>query len=58
MTFANDKSNNTGTWRASKTGYCSKWGDKPEHCYTIQSNDKTYDVLNGSGTVIAHWTKA
>jgi hypothetical protein len=26
MTLLNDKSSQTGTWRASKSGYCSKWG--------------------------------
>ena len=58
MTFLNDKSTTSGTWRVSKTGYCSKWGSKPEHCYTVQQNGKSYDVLNDKGTVIAHWTKA
>jgi hypothetical protein len=58
MTFLNDKSTNSGTWRVSETGFCSKWGTKPEHCYTVQQNGKSFDVLNGSGTVIAHWTKA
>ena len=58
MTFLNDKSEKDGTWRVSKTGYCSKWGSNPEHCYTIQQNGNAYDVLNHSGTVIAHWTKA
>ncbi len=58
MVFLNDKSTNSGTWRLSKTGYCSKWGSKPEHCYTIQENGKSYDVLNDKSTVIAHWTKA
>ncbi len=58
MTFLNDKSTTNGTWHVSKTGYCSKWGTKPEHCYTVQQNGTSYDVLNGSGTVIAHWTKA
>ena len=57
MTMLNDKSEQTGTWKASKTGYCSAWGSKPEHCYTIQENGKQYDVLNQAGTVIAHWTK-
>ena len=36
MTLLNDKSSQTGTWRASKSGYCSKWGAKPEHCYTVE----------------------
>ena len=58
MIFLNDKSTTSGTWHSSKTGYCSKWGAKPEHCYTVRQNGKGYDVFNGSGTVIAHWTKA
>jgi hypothetical protein len=58
MSFLNDKSTTNGTWHVSKTGYCSMWGSKPERCYTVQQNGKSYDVLNGSGTVIAHWTKA
>jgi hypothetical protein len=57
MTFLNDNSTRTGTWRVSKTAYCSKWGSSSEHCYTIEQNGKSFDVLNGSGTVIAHWTK-
>jgi hypothetical protein len=58
MTLLNDKSNRTGTWRVSKTGYCTKWGDKPEHCYKVQQSGSRYDVLDASGKVIAHWTKA
>ena len=57
MTMLNDKSTRTGTWKVSKTGYCSKWGSSAEHCYTIQENGKQFDVLNHAGTVIAHWTK-
>jgi hypothetical protein len=57
MTLLNDQSNQTGTWRVSKGGYCSKWGTKPEHCYTVAQNGKGYDVLDASGTTIAHWTK-
>ena len=57
MTMRNDKSVRTGTWKVSKTGYCSTWGSGTEHCYTIQENGKQYDVLDHAGTVIAHWTK-
>lgn len=57
MTMLNDKSVRTGTWRVSKTGYCSKWGSNAEHCYAIQQNGKSFDVLKHPGTVIAHWTK-
>src|SRR5258708_18987248 len=45
MTLLNDKSSQTGTWRVSKSGYCSKWGAKPEHCYSVEQNGKGYDVL-------------
>ena len=58
MTLLNDKSTKTGTWQVSKTGYCTKWGDKAQHCYKVQQNGARYDVLDASGTVIAHWTKA
>jgi hypothetical protein len=58
MTLLNDKSSKTGTWQVSKTGYCIKWGDKAQHCYKIQQNGSRYDVLDASGKVIAHWTKA
>ncbi len=57
MTMLNDKSVQTGTWKVSKDGYCSKWGSKTEHCYTVQPNGKQFDVLNHAGTVIARWTK-
>ena len=58
MTLAGDKSPKTGTWRVSKTGYCSKWGTQAEHCYNVQPNGKQYDVVDDSGKVVAHWTKS
>ena len=58
MTLAGDKSPKTGTWRVSKTGYCSKWGTQAEHCYNVQPNGKQYDVVDDTGKVVAHWTKA
>ena len=57
MTLLNDKSTKTGTWKVSQTGYCSKWGDQPQHCYTVEQSGKGYDVLDASAKVIAHWTK-
>jgi hypothetical protein len=58
MTLAGDKTPKTGTWRVSKTGYCSKWGSQAEHCYNVQPNGKQYDVVDDSGKVVAHWTKS
>jgi len=58
MTLTNDKSTKTGTWHVSKDGYCSKWGDKPEHCYKVVQDGKRWDVLDASGKTIAHWTKS
>jgi len=58
MTLAGDKTPKTGTWRVSKTGYCSKWGTQSEHCYNVQPNGKQYDVVDDTGKVVAHWTKS
>jgi len=58
MTLTNDKSTKTGTWHVSKDGYCSKWGDKPERCYTVKVDGKRFDVLDAAGKTIAHWTKS
>jgi hypothetical protein len=58
MILDSDKSKKTGTWRVSKTGYCSKWGTQPEHCYDIQKNGNQYDIVDTSGKVVAHWTKS
>ncbi len=44
-----------GTWRLSSNGYCSKWGNGAEQCYTIDKNGKQFDVHATSGTVIAHF---
>jgi hypothetical protein len=57
MTLAGNKSAKTGTWRVSKTGYCSKWGSEAEHCYNVQPNGKQYDIVDDSGKVVAHWMK-
>src|SRR5258705_9601508 len=46
MTLDSDKSKKTGTWHVSKTGYCSKWGTQPEHCYDIQKSGKQYDIVD------------
>ena len=58
MTLTSDKSTKTGTWHVSKTGYCSKWGTQPEHCYDVQKNGKQYDILDTTGKVVAHWSKS
>ena len=58
MTLTSDKSTKTGTWHLSKTGYCSKWGKQPEHCYDVQKNGKQYDVVDTTGKVVAHWSKS
>jgi hypothetical protein len=52
-----DKAVRTGTWRVSATGYCANWGGD-ERCYTVVANGKAYDVVSGSGRVIARWTKS
>ena len=57
MTLASDKSTKTGTWHLSKTGYCSKWGTQPEHCYDVQ-NGKQFDIVDTTGKVVAHWTRS
>ncbi len=57
MMMLNDKSVRTGKWRVAKADYCSKWGNNAEHCYTIQQGAEGFDVLNRSGTAIAHWMK-
>jgi hypothetical protein len=57
MKLDGDKSEKTGTWHVSKTGYCSKWGTQAEHCYDIQKNGKQFDVVDTTGKVVAHWTK-
>jgi uncharacterized membrane protein len=56
MTLTSDKSTKTGTWHVSKTGYCSKWGTQPEHCYDVQKNGKQYDIVDTTGKVVAHWS--
>jgi hypothetical protein len=58
MTLGSDKSTKTGTWHVSKTGYCSKWGTQPEHCYDVQKNGKQYDIVDATGKVVAHWSKS
>ena len=58
MTLAGDKTPKTGTWRVSKTGYCSKWGSQAEHCYNVQPNGKEYDIVDDTGKVVAHWLKS
>ena len=58
MTLGSDKSTKTGTWHVSKTGYCSKWGTQPEHCYDVQKNGKQYDIVDTTGKVVAHWSKS
>src|SRR5436190_21247024 len=58
MTLTGEKSAKTGTWHVSKTGYCSKWGTQPEHCYDVQKNGKQYDVVDATGKVVAHWSKS
>jgi hypothetical protein len=50
------KTSETGKWRVSTNGYCSTWGKAPEHCYQVEKNGKTFDVLNASHKMIAHWT--
>ena len=50
------KTTTTGAWHLSKTGYCSKWGTNPDHCYSIAKNGKHYDVSDSAGKVVASWT--
>jgi len=57
-TLTSDKSTKTGTWHLSKTGYCSKWGKQPEHCYDVQKNGKEYDIVDTTGKVVAHWSRS
>lgn len=51
------KTTSTGAWHVSKSGYCSKWGSNPTHCYAIVKNGKQYDVTDSAGKVVASWTK-
>jgi hypothetical protein len=46
----------TGKWRLSDNGYCTQWGKKPEHCYTVQRDGAKYAVIDDSGKVAAHWS--
>ena len=66
MTFKDDgsalmlakgaKKGQAGKWRVSDKGYCTTWGKSSEHCYTVEKGAKQYDVLDGSGKLVAHWT--
>ncbi len=48
----------TGTWRVSAKGYCSKWANGRENCYTIAKGaDGKYSVLDAHNKVVATWTK-
>ena len=49
-------SGTSGTWRLSSSGYCSKWNNNAENCYTLQKNGTEYLVLDATGKVSAHWT--
>ena len=41
------------------TGYCSRWGKSPEHCYTIRKAGNAFEVMSPNGsTVIARWSKS
>lgn len=44
----------TGAWRVSDKGYCTTWGKRPEHCYTVQKSGDGYDILGPAGKA-AHW---
>ena len=46
----------TGVWRVNASGYCSKWGNNAEHCYTIEKNGDKFDVRDGAGKSISRWT--
>ena len=49
------KKGTKGKWRVSDTGYCTTWGKNAEHCYTVRQTGTSYEVLNQSGTIVAHW---
>ena len=45
-----------GTWRLNATGYCSKWGNNSENCFTVQNNGGKYSVMDAKGGLAAIWT--
>jgi hypothetical protein len=52
-----EKKGNKGKWRLSDKGYCTIWGKSPEHCYTVRLVSISYEVVNATGLVVAHWAK-
>jgi len=45
----------TGSWRVSDKGYCTTWGKRPEHCYTVQKSGDGFDILGPGAQKAAHW---
>src|SRR5262249_8590450 len=46
-----------GSWRAADPGYCDKWGGA-ETCYTVhQTSPTTFDLVDKTGAITAHWTE-
>jgi hypothetical protein len=54
---AHKQSGKQGKWHLSDKGYCSKWGNHNEHCYTVEKNGSRYDVLDSGGHLISNWTR-
>jgi hypothetical protein len=48
----------TGKWHADTKGYCSKWGNNNENCYTVKQDGTKYTVLDSSGKAVATWIPA
>jgi hypothetical protein len=45
-----------GTWRVNEKGYCSKWGNGTESCYTIEKDGKSFTVRDTGGKSVSRWT--
>ncbi|CAN5171841.1 hypothetical protein BH10PSE9_BH10PSE9_11430 [soil metagenome] len=48
----------TGKWHVDAKGYCSKWGNNNENCFTVKQDGTKYTVLDSSGKAVAIWVPA
>ena len=48
----------TGKWHVDAKGYCSKWGNNNENCFTVKQDGTKYTVLDSSGKAVATWVPA
>jgi hypothetical protein len=45
-----------GMWRVNDKGYCSKWGNGTESCYTVEQSGSIFMVRDSAGKSVSRWT--